>query len=224
MPSGSLISDPEIWSRDDLGAYAGLYESGPALLNDYTLMSGVCVIPVAEEPPEDPEELKTWSPVIKLQLHAPYRIRNAKYIARKNNSPPVLPSPGDTGKFIFLGGSVSFLNAPNSASNFDWSCNAAYSYVENCVSRTLDGFVLGTIPFQLMSQTQNQQAAGGSPTIPYGAISEAGLDAKVGWLQSATGPTYYNTPSYFPGLFFNDGLMNADLGAVPTQFSVSLQT
>lgn len=215
------------------------YLDGPAITNDYTIDPGVCVLPLAEDPPDDTTatgqaELPAWSPVVALRLHAPYRVRRAQYDTKKQNTPPVMPAPADQGKFVFLGGTIRFhppaLNMTNT--NYDWTAQAEYNFVEDCVSRTADGFVLGIPPYTLAVQQENADALGGVPTgITVGAIAAAGTDAKVGYQQGkavgvALGPglsalagiaagvvaaqTYtYNTLSYFPGTLFNDSLLNA---------------
>jgi len=223
MPSGSLdnnpLADPPVATLD---SSSPLYSSGPSVFNNYRIEEGICILPVAEDPPDDPTELQDWSPVVVLRLHSPYRIRTARFSAKKNNVPPILPAPGDQGKFVFTGASMNFTNVLNSDSSYDWITTVAYTYVENCISRTIDGFVLGQAAFNYDTQVQNASLVGGSPSVPpYGAISEAGLDPKIGYLQAQYGPDNYNTISYFPGLFFNDGLFNGDLGGSSQQFSLS---
>lgn len=193
-----------------------LYDGGASIVNDYVLDPGVCVLPLAEDPPTSDGELATYSPVVILRLHAPYRIRRMSYAARKQNNPPVVPTPDDTGKFIFLAGSITFTNGLNAGyANYDWQVNAEYVFVENCVSRTEDGFVLGSPPYNTNVEGQNaNDYPSGKPTI--GAISEAGMDALVGWRMMDTispelnqGLYAYNNRSYFPKSFFSDDMVNS---------------
>lgn len=194
-----------------------LYLEGPSIVNTYQIEQGVCILPLAEDPPTDPTKLAAWSPVVVLRLHSPYRIRTAKFAAKKNLTPPVIPSPSDTGAFVFVGGNLAFTNVINPAGGHDWTNQTAYVYVENCVSRTEDGFVLGTPGFTYPSQYDNARLVGGTPQVDSpGAIAYAGEDAKIGYYLSrnetlAMSIGLYNTISYFPGTLFNDGLMNGSL-------------
>lgn len=226
MPGGTLenstIDDPTVFANDQVGAIGELYLDGPKVINNYRIEPGICILPIAESPPEDPTELAAWSPVAVLRLHSPYRIRTAQTKTKKNNAPPVLAAPGDTGAFVFTGGNLEFTNVLNGDQNYDWICGVEYTYVENCVSRTVDGFVLGIPGFLYPTQTENALAIGGSPSVPpFGAIAQAGQDPKIGYVQAQAGPNGYNTISYFPGLFFNDELMNGSLGPTQQQFTLT---
>lgn len=198
-----------------------LYQAGIGISNVYEIDSGVCVIPLAELPPTDPNELQDWSPVIKLQLHAPYRRRTATYHADKQMAPPVLPSPVDVGAFIFTQGQIIFdppkLNT--SQNGFDWSASAKYVYYENCVSRNIDGMVLGTTGFQWLMSQQGIQNLGGLPSPTYGAIADAGADALFGYALSQDitdqGTWVYPCQSFYPGDLFNDNLFNGGLTSPP---------
>lgn len=200
-------------------AQLDLYQVGVDVQNDYRLDPGVCVLPVAEDPPDASSgQLAAWSPVAVLRLHAPYRVRRAKYREEKQNNPPVAPAPGDTGAFVFVGGSIAFTNQLNSTfRNYDWVVGAEYVYVENCVSRNEDGFVLGLAPWTWDTTTLNLQ--NGGLTIPqFGAVAQGGPDVLVGFLQgqlAVNGQTGdlnaawgYNTTSYYPGTFLSDDLTN----------------
>ena len=199
-------------------AQAPLYPQGIGNTNEYTLDPGVCILPIAEEPPTDLTELAEWSPVVVLRLHAPYRIRRQRMHAEKQNNPPVIPTPADTGKFIFTSGSIVFANTlNNSGQNFDWLVETEYMYVEDCVSRNEDGFVLGACPFVFEPSQNNLINMGGLPTPPtIGAISQAGAEPLLGWGMSRTLATVtnsafgwgYNVPSYYPGTLLNENLAN----------------
>lgn len=203
---------------------AGLYQNGVGLVNDFTFQPGVCVLPVAQDPPTDENTLRTWSPVVILRLHAPYRLRKTTYREEKQNNPPVAPAPGDTGAFVFVGGQLSFSNQLNNTfCNFDWVVGSEYVYVENCVSRNQDGFVLGSVPWTWQMGVENN-ATTGITQPPVGAIAQAGLDPLVGYVQGQLaidgqtgqlkGTWGYNTPSYYPGTLLSDDLANGGSPAV----------
>lgn len=202
------------------GLQANNYTEGMAVNNLFDFSSGVCVLPIAEDPPESEGELATWSPVVVLRLHAPYRMRKTTYAADKSNTPPVMPSPQkDSGKLIFMGGQMNVTNRMN-ASNcmWDWTSICDFTYIENCVSRTQDGFVLGAAPWIYESSALEAMIVPpANPTI--GAISEAGIEARIGYTQGqmvnfANPLSYtYNIPSFLPGQFFSDQMVD---GVVPT--------
>lgn len=202
---------------------APLYPGGVDIQNDYHLEPGVCVLPLAEEPPTDTEALKTWSPVVVLRLHAPYRVRRQNTRTLKQNNPPVVPAPADKGKFVFTGGDISVINGLNvTNANFDWIVSTDYVFVENCVSRNQDGFVLGSPPYETVMDKKNAAEFGGlQSNLPtemgpqVGAVASAETPAKVGWMMgqnvfaSEFVPYGYNCPSFFPGTFLDDTLANA---------------
>lgn len=207
---------PPVYARDQDGSYN--YLNGPGIHNRFHIVEGVCVLPVAEAPPTDAGELAEWSPVAVMRLHSPYRIRRSSFAATKQTRPPVLPAPGSEGKFEFVGGSLDFATVPN-ANTFDWYCGTEFVYVENCVSRTIDGFVLGTGPFQFPAQQQAELSTGNPLASSPGAISQAGGDAKRGFSDQSNGPNSYTSMSFFPGLFFNSEMNNGGLGSSSQQFS-----
>lgn len=211
---GMQVQDSEM-AIHSVDAFPPLYYEGPSIVNDYKVVPGVCIIPVAEAPPQAAADLKDWSPVVNLRLHSPFRIRNATFRATKQNAPPILPSPSDTGAFIFTGGNLTFNNNYVNNGQFNWTCVTQFTYVENCVSRNEDGYVLGTPAFFYPSQAEAAGATGGSPQVDSpGAIAYAGPDAKTGWTyQTMLGAGQYNIVSYFPGSFFNDQIMNAALSS-----------
>lgn len=208
------------------------YEEGVSIQNTYDLDPGVCVLPIAEDPPTSQGELQTWSPVVILRLHAPYRVRNTSYDALKSHAPPIMPRPGDTGKFVFVGGSLTAVNVLNqSYGSFDWAVSAQYSFVENCVSRTQDGFVLGSPPWPWLSSVVASNSFPPTNNNGIGAISQAGTDAQIGLTMAQTVPsltqplniglgavvqpaTYiYTIPSYLPGVFFSADLVDGGTGS-----------
>lgn len=194
-----------------------LYEQA-SINNVYDFDPGVCILPLAEDPPIDPNELKTWSPVVTLRLHAPYRVRKVNYVNVKQNNPPVMPTPDDVGSFIFIGGSINVTNVPTSQGlTYDWGIVSNYTYVENCVSRPDDGLVLGSQPFTWNVTEVNVNYTGiANRATLLGAIANAGYDVLTGvaqgdfaevWYQADV-PWGYNTPSYYPGFLFEPNLIN----------------
>jgi hypothetical protein len=187
---------------------------GLVIDNAYQFEPGVCVLPVAEDAPTDPQALAAWSPVVVVRLHAPYRLRRAVYRSDKQTNPPVLPEPADTGAFVFLKGTASLANSINmDLSTFDWSGVGDYLFVENCVSRTEDGLVLGSPPWLWLSTQLNSVTT--APT--QGAVVQAGQDAWIGYSQgldaaannASGGNWWYNTSSYYPGTMFDGAILNA---------------
>jgi hypothetical protein len=201
-----------------------LYEQGMEISNDFDFDPGVCILPLAEDPPESEGELATWSPVVVLRLHAPYRQRKTRYNTAKTNNPPIMPTPEkDSGAFIFVGGTLSIQNVMNqSYISFDWLVQSEYIYVENCVSRNQDGYVLGMPPWRWETNAIN--AAGFAPAAPtIGAVSHAGSDVLVAAAmggnivpdQDSTGTYFYNMTNYLPGRFFSDNLINGGIPVNP---------
>lgn len=208
------------------GVQASLYDQGVEIDNVFEFDPGVCVLPVAEDPPDSEGELATWSPVVILRLHAPYRIRKTRYDASKSNNPPVMPTPEkDSGNFVFLGGALGVKNSMNqSYHSFDWRCVSEYSYVENNVSRNQDGYVLGTGPWNTLTAEINKLNFSPSART-VGAVAHAGEevlvaagmgDAIVPDANSA-GTYSYNMNSYLPGTFFSDNLVNGGQPVVTSQ-------
>lgn len=206
------------------GVQASLYENGVVIANEFAFDSGVCVLPVAEDAPESEGELASWSPVVILRLHAPYRVRRTNYRADKSTNPPVMPTPEkDSGTFVFVGGSLGVRNVLNqSYSTYDWTVNTDFLYVENNVSRNRDGYVLGVPPWKTVSSAANEAGiAAATPTV--GAVAHAGREVLVAKNMgdnispdAASAGTYlYNMPSYLPGTFFSDNLVNGGAPVTP---------
>jgi hypothetical protein len=210
---------------DDLQAPQG-YPNGVGINNTYRFESGVCILPVAEEPPTDIGRLASYSPVVALQLHAPYRVRRVRYDTRKVNNPPVVPTPQSIGAFVFVGGVMGVVTSLNSSlGTFDWDVVNDYTFVESCVSRPQDGLVLGLPPWTWVTSQENSLFFAGALEVgaalsgagQIGAIARAGPDAKVGYVMGQQAAVYlsknegwgYNTPSFFPGGLFNGDLVNA---------------
>lgn len=199
---------------DSRQAARDLYDGGVPIVNDYSFDPGVCVLPVAEDDPGGAD----WSPVVVCRLHAPVRTRTVSYSARKQQNPPVVPTPGDAGAFVFTGGSVSMSCSLNTTQlNADWGAETEYTFVENCRSRPQDGLVLGKPPYTTFTAERNRALIGPAPPATMdGAVKEAGLDARVGFNQGYTQaaaiannqPWSYNTTAFFPGQLFDPNMIN----------------
>lgn len=195
-----------------------LYKSH-GLHNSYDVVPGVYALPVAENPPTDPELLATWSPVEVVYAHAPHRVRTVNFSLEKEGAPPMVPAPEDTGAFVYLGGSIQF-HGPQLNSglrNYIWTTSGQYTFVEYTKSDLDDGFVLGSFPFSSTIQMDlaSQYLTGAKPTT--GAVAAAGLDAQLGWTEAreeinfeSTGYKYVN-PTYYPSHFFNSGVLNGNV-------------
>lgn len=202
-----------------------LYENGMDINNTYTTHSGVCVLPLAEDPPTDPAELATYSPVVVLQLHAPYRERQVMYKTIKDSTPPVLPAPVDAGSFVFLNGQTTVHNTLRQDQlGFDWQAVCLYTYIELPPPMPGDGLVLGTPPW--IWPAVKDAVGGGSalgaalnPALPTtGAVATAGAEvllaaAAGNSIDPSQGAYTYQFPSFYPGTFFNNYLVN---GGPPT--------
>ncbi len=188
------------------------------LNDDYTVVSGTFALPIAEEPPTDTATLAEWSPVAIVKAHADYRLRTVSYEMTKKNNPPVIPKPESVGNMVFLGGTLSF---PNPVLNqglvaHDWTAAGNLIFVENNRSDPSDGFILTTPPFTTTSQDSNF-AIYSEPLAPeLGAVSEGGLDAKIGALLNETldynDPVFYiySSTGLYPGYAFNPSMVNGD--------------
>lgn len=197
----------------------GQYEQGYDSTNVYRTRPGVCVLPLAEDPPTTPEELYSYSPVVALRLHAPYRERNNVVKVNKDSAPPILQAPVDVGSFKFLGGETLVHNTLRQDQlGFDWQAVTDYRYVELAVPLPSDGLVLGTPPWTWPQVTQ-AVAAGVVPAYPVtGSVATAGgqvLYAKGAGddINPSNGAYTYQFPTFYPGTFFNYYLAN---GGVPT--------
>lgn len=189
--------------------------------NEYTFNPGVCILPLAEDPPEDSTELAAWSPIVSLRLHAPYRIRKFFQLGEKSQNPSPIAAPGDTGKFIFIGGTLTVTTNLNTTSvNYDWSTGCSYLFVENCTSRDTDGnelgLVLGTTPVNTFTDYLNANQYGYSPP-ELGAVADGGRSARTGYhmgqsIVTGTGELNnvwgYNQPAFYPATLFYDDLAN----------------
>lgn len=172
------------------------------MTDDYTFVSGAFALPVATSD-------TTESPVDVVQAFRPYRVRNLRFNAKKNATPPVIPSPESVGEFTFLGGDIS-VNAPTPTSdhNFQWTVGGELTFI--CTAPTTDGLILGTRPMIFEQQAaiplfsvnsdmpDDVQAAG------RGAVAGYRLGEQV----DLTNPFYlYPEISYLPATFFSTDLL-----------------
>lgn len=197
--------------------------------NDYDIKEGLFALPVAEEPPTDPGELAEWSPVQCVRAHAPYRIRKVTFIHQKTGNPPSVPSPISAGAFNFLGGMVAFdTPRPNlSMCSFDWRVGGEYLFVEDCVSRPGDGFVLGNNPFPTTMDVDNNKHYAPAE-LDIGAVAYAGENARRGYTQSQEirmeTNWLYNNTSYFPGDLLNEEAVNGEVDVTGVTDPIPIQT
>ena len=198
-----------------------LYPEGAGINNTYSLVSGMAILPIAAMPPTDAEALAEWSPVVILQLHAPYRMRRIARGNAKQNTPPVMATPQSVGAFVFLGGSLTFQTAMNSSQyQSDWMVSSEYVYVENCVSRPQDGFILGSQPFQTLPISDAIVGYGGLVDPTAGAILQGGAAAQAGYSEGfykigdvgeIAADVLYANGTFYPGDLFNDDLDNGPI-------------
>ncbi len=197
-----------------------LYEQGMDISNVYEPRAGVCVLPLAEDPPTTTEELRTYSPVVVLRLHAPYRERKVVYKAIKSSTPPVMPAPVDAGSFVFLSGQIAVHNTLRQDQlGFDWQMACAYSYIEVSPPMPGDGLVLGTPPWvwaPVAAVVKSGQV--GTSQAMTGSVATAGAEVLYAKgsgdaINPSTGAYTYQFPSFYPGTFFNNFLVN---GGPPT--------
>jgi len=184
----------------------GLYKDYP-FTNNYTLMSGRFVLPVALDNPTTTE-----SPVDVIQAFTPYRMRTLSFAADKEGTPPLFPAPSTSGAFTFIGGDLTLpAPAPQANGRFRWSGSGEYVFVSTAQQEATLGFVIGQRPFVYASQDDlpiNDQSQG----IPR-EVSLAGRGPKTGYLLGQaidlTSPLYvYDEPSYLPKTFFSTDLLN----------------
>jgi hypothetical protein len=158
-----------------------LYQGGQGVLNEYAFDPGVCVLPVAEDDPGGAD----WSPVVVCRLHAPFRTRKTRYDSQKQQNPPVVPTPADTGAFVFSrpqDGLVLGLPA------YTWT-----SSLEN---------------LQGIGQATPANLDGAVAQAGY----DAKVGFQQAYVQAAAiandGNWSYNTSSFFPGQFFDPNMAN----------------
>ncbi|MDY3557605.1 hypothetical protein R5W23_000132 [Gemmata sp. JC673] len=183
--------------------------------SEYTFDPGRFALPVAELPPTDPQELANWSPVVMVQAYAPQMKRTSRFYEKKTGTPPQIPTPKDAGAFQILSGTLVF-DAPIAHANgtkFDWGVAGEYTFIQAVRVDPKDGFLLNGLPIELETQRQNAIQYGQGTAPSAGPVVQAGQDAKVGYAQaqyiSFSDPRYaYNTPTYFPGQFLSDTMLN----------------
>lgn len=200
---------------------AGSYTAGAVNVNDYTIVPGVCALPLAEDAPTDENELITYSPVVILRLHAPYRIRRFTQATGKERNPAPIATPKDTGKFVFMGGSITVKPELSTTYNdYNWFVGCEYTFVENCTPNGPTGqplgLVLGTVPVQTTIDESIQQSVGyswpaygpaalGGRAVTSGAILGTSIVNGQGALNTNWS---YNAQAYYPPQLFYDDLPN----------------
>lgn len=219
MPEGTLENTPKRLDNPQAGRY-----TGAARVKHLTRFPGQFVLPVADEPPADPEKRKTWSPVTVVRAHAPYQEEVDQFEYEKEDTPPVVPDMTDAGHLVFLGGTLTVPTPSlNTAGGMTWTAAGEYHYVSDAVTDELKktGVVIGQHPFVLTSQRRDAVFTG--PASPASGdlppeVELAGIGPRVGWRLASGAATgvgqsdpkaadyTYREPSYMPGSFFSDDL------------------
>lgn len=196
--------------------HAGSYKSHQ-LYNQYELVEGLFHLPVAENPPEDEQELAEWSPVVTVRAFAPHRIRHVQFATKKFGAPPVIPSPETTGAFTFIGGAINFPAPILSAdgTGFTWNVSGEYGFVETVRSSPDDGFVLGSDPIPNSVYQEMRKIYGGGGQPEQGAVASAGEEVRIGYAEGQAvdfSNSYYSywSQSYFPAVFLHTGMLNGE--------------
>lgn len=192
------------------------------LVNDYSVYSGKYVLPVAEEPPQTAAELAVWSPFDVVTVHAGYRLRVFSYNVDKEQNPPVLPAPADSGAYKFLAGVYSVPHPSVQTDNsFRWSAEVLLTFAEQCASNSDTGFVLGHTVDATQSQYNTKDLGGGvGQNLQAPAnVRLGGVGPQVGWtlggqINLLSNNWQYNEPSYYPAT-----LLSADLVSGPTAYN-----
>lgn len=185
-------------------------------LDEFELVEGLFALPVAEAPPTDPVLLAAWSPVVLVRAHAPYRRKTVHFKGRKTGSPPMLVKPASTGALAFVGGTLAYQQpqSDTSLTGLIWEGSGSYTFIENCRSDPDDGFVLTGTPW--ITYNQQQTLTQGADYRPvYGAVAQAGVDARAGYgaslqLNLNSSNYTYTVATYVPGLFFSSGMLNGE--------------
>lgn len=205
------------WDNQQSGNYkqAGGFD-------EYQIETGLIAVPVAEEPPTDPTALASWSPVRFIRVHPPYRRRFVHFKASKNGTPPQLPPPESSGACVLMSGMVAYQTPQidSTLGNYTWTGTVQHEYIENCRHSHSDGYLLTNLPWTTPTQADMQMSIGQGFTPPFGAIAQAGADARTGYTAALQlSPSHltqtnftYTIPSYLPPLFFNDQMINGYTG------------
>lgn len=196
------------------------------LENDYTFVSGTHILPLAENPPTDPVELLDWVPFAAVKVHADYRIRNFRYSAAKERTPPIMPAPADQGAYTFVGGT---LNLPHPMVQSDgstrWAATASYYFAEGCASNSTTGFVIGISVDALSQQVDNVPYGTGVTNAPAN-VQDGGIGPKAGWvlgrLINLDYPSWdYREPSYYPAQLLSTEMLCGPVAYPDLSFTVS---
>jgi hypothetical protein len=183
----------------------------------YNIDPGVMILPLAVDEPTDPVERAAFVPFEVVRAHAPIMYRTTPFDAVKDNAPPKVPQPADTGAFVFLSGDLLFQGGRLSTDglNSTWEVGGEYAFaMAGSVSLALEtGLVKQSrpIPTEVGKYLQSQYAGGQGPGDL--VIANAGNDVKSGYVESLsvsfTGSSYtYWSTSFFPGKFFDSTMLN----------------
>lgn len=193
--------------------------------NEYTFVSGRVILPLAEDPPSDPALRANWKPFVEVDVHADYRMRNFKYNASKERTPPVMPAPASQGAYTFVGGTMHIPHPsvqPDGSTR--WNATANYFFAEGCASDSTVGFVLGNSLDALASQYDNANYSGStSDALPN--ITQSGAGPRAGWTLAKQidleNPAWdYREPSYFPAQLLSTEMLTGPLFYPNLSFTV----
>jgi hypothetical protein len=179
--------------------------------NVYELYSGQFVLPLAQAVPTN---TTNFVPFVVVQAHAPYRIRNFNFSAKKAVTPPVLPVPDNQGSYSFLQGTVHLPHPIcNPDGSFTWNANTSYRFAEGSVSNSTSGFVLGMCLDAFQRQVDNQSITGINTSTAPLSITQGGVGPQVGWSVASniniTSPSWsYAEPSYWPAQLFSYSMVS----------------
>lgn len=184
--------------------------------NEYTVMTGKVIVPIAEAEPTDPVELATWKPYTTVRVHAPIVTRRVPFQTAKEGSPPKIPAPANTSIYEFLEGTIA-INGPQSAADglaSTWRISGDYQYVVGCAASLVlnQGFVLGTLP--MPTPTQQLLSTGSyDASLTSGPVGNADTAVKVAYAAaqtinfSSSAYAYFYT-NFLPAVFLTDNLLN----------------
>lgn len=179
--------------------------------NEYSVISGKFVLPVAQASPTTDAAKATFVPCVVVQAFAPYRTRKVSYGVMKDCTPPQIPQPTSSGPYTFIEGVVQIpFPSVNTAGTFSWSVGLEYMYIENVYTDHNTGYVLGQTPYVWQTQEDDSQLTTQNPAPVL--VNQCGIGPKVGWAQSQlvdfAQPLYqYREPSYFPPVFHSVDLI-----------------
>ncbi|QEL14269.1 hypothetical protein [Limnoglobus roseus] len=193
----------------------------------YIFDPGVEWMPSGEPRPTDPEKLKTFRPMVPIQVRHPVRWRRVYARGEKVGSPPLMPSPRSSGRFEFVGGRATVTQPVGTLDGVSakWVVEAELDFIENCDPEYYGGgLVLGGTPYSTESNLAMDNFPSPSPTDS--SLHERASSARRGEAMGRRidharpdlGLLYTNgaySENYFPNAFFDDTLVNGAEAVLP---------